>query len=71
MASTRRPQHGHLTSPPPTQRVQQRKISALEDTINRLESAGGSPKKRYEYAIINKGTKLTFNPILPAGRILP
>jgi hypothetical protein len=133
MASTRRPQHGHLTSPPSTQRalsppppnqraqrgyhdphslsslsrsssMQNRaspmlesssqtsssrpsspcpsrtqdvdnlclrhKISALEDTINRLESAGGSSKKRYEYAIINKGTKLTFNLILPAGQIL-
>jgi hypothetical protein len=46
-----------------------RKISALEDTVNRLESAGGSSKRRYEY-VISKGTKLTFDLILPVGHIL-
>ena len=49
----------------------QHKISALEDTINRLENAGsgGNYKKRYEY-IGNKGMILTFDLILPAGLIL-
>ena len=46
-----------------------RKISALEDTINRLERDRGSSKRRYEYAI-DKGMRLTFDSILPAELIL-
>jgi hypothetical protein len=68
------------SSPSPPQQTQdvenlrlRRKISALEATVDRLESTGGSTggsfKRRYEYAV-NKGMKLTFDLILPAGRLL-
>jgi len=43
-----------------------RKISALEETVSHLENTGGSSKRRYEY-VINKVTKLIFD---PAGQIL-
>ena len=46
-----------------------RKISALEETVNHLESAGRPSKRRYEYLIIEL-SNLTFDHIHTVGCVL-